>query len=604
MEECWWQQSADVVAQVIQSLGPRRCTSANWDYDTPKYSIEGQMAVVKLDDIRNANGLTQKLTSALMDIAVELHQRPDIKVLLVTAGGAYFCTGGAFASTDPTDWMYGPQMPPGLSKYEKEVEGGKPTALLFYLLNTLPQFKVASIRGESMGAGNSLVCSMDYVVAPNTKKTKCNFKEATRGLAACMSWQGVVSKIGIPRTRCVALCSDVADPATAKALGIVDEVAEGSTAEVAMKTSDENARAKAEQVAALPMEEITKMKTTGSGCKTKLFPVPAGAKDCVALQSPVPDYWAAVDEVIEACGATGRPAPARLSKQMWPHSCVKLSMKGQSVAVLKLTSPDTNNAIDKDMVAGLLDAAIELHKSKGKVRVVVIKAEGENFCAGLAASLAADDTKLQKLLFLMHMLPMYVVGVVQGKAAGLGVTLACLCDRVVMMSSATFSFAGLAPSQGGEYVVARIGTAKLKELASGSSAMTAETAKEMGLAWTLAKGAEDVEAEIAKVCEMATQCAPNAVAESKGFLQRLGGANIVYDSLVSFCEHIANRNQDPEFDDAIAAVMDPDHKPHYRKDNTFQVTTTKPAKALTGPPAQKALTGHPPAKALPTSVMI
>eukprot|EP00442_Polarella_glacialis_P043018 CAMPEP_0115144998 /NCGR_PEP_ID=MMETSP0227-20121206/61855_1 /TAXON_ID=89957 /ORGANISM="Polarella glacialis, Strain CCMP 1383" /LENGTH=49 /DNA_ID= /DNA_START= /DNA_END= /DNA_ORIENTATION= len=48
----------------------------------------------------------------------------------------------------------------------------------------MPQFKVASIRGQSMGAGNSIIASMDYVIAPE-QRTSLSFKEATRGLAAC-----------------------------------------------------------------------------------------------------------------------------------------------------------------------------------------------------------------------------------------------------------------------------------------------------------------------------------------------------------------------------------------------------------------------------------
>jgi len=53
------------------------------------------------------------------------------------------------------------------------------TATMFYLLANIPQYKIASIRGSNMGAGNSLIASMDYVCAPLTKKTKMDFKEAT-----------------------------------------------------------------------------------------------------------------------------------------------------------------------------------------------------------------------------------------------------------------------------------------------------------------------------------------------------------------------------------------------------------------------------------------
>jgi enoyl-CoA hydratase/carnithine racemase len=606
--DSWWQNTEEVVPKVIERTierGGRRArpTAATWEYDSPKYTIEGELAIVKLDDVRNANGLTQKTTAALTDIAIELHGRPDVKVVLFTAAGAYFCTGGAFAANDPTDKWYTPEIPQGLSLKDTGTEGSMPTAMLFYLMCTLPQYKVASIRGENMGAGNSLICSMDYVIAPDTKKTKCNFKEATRGLASCISWQGIVSKLGAGRARAVTLCSDTKDAFGCKALGVVDEVVQAPSAEVAMRTSDETARAKAEEVAKLPMEEIKKLKTTGSGTKGKLFKAPEGAKDCQSVQGPVPDYWKAVEEVIEACGATGRPAAARLSKQMWPHSSVELKLKGQHVAVIRLNSPETDNAIDKGIVAGLIDACIELHRSIGRVRLVVLQADGPNFCAGLDKSLAADDKQLHRMLFLLYMLPMYVMVEVQGKASGLGAVLALACDRIIMMSSATYDFKGLTPSLGGEYISNWVGPAKLKELAAGAP-LTAEAAKEMHLAYSVASSAKDVEEEMATVCELTTYTAPNAVAEEKGFVQQLAGANVNFDTLWSISAHVAYRNMDPEFDDAIGAVIDPDHKPHYRKDDTFTVTTQNLTKALTGPPVTKALPA--PARATPasTSVMI
>lgn len=65
---------------------------------------------------------------------------------------------------------------------------------------------MCAIRGVVLGAGISLVAAMDFVFAPDRpggieqsfKALRCrlSFKEASRGLGACCSWQSTVAKIG------------------------------------------------------------------------------------------------------------------------------------------------------------------------------------------------------------------------------------------------------------------------------------------------------------------------------------------------------------------------------------------------------------------------
>lgn len=65
-----------------------------------------------------------------------------------------------------------------------------------YLMSTLPQYKVAAIRGNVLGAGISLVAAMDYVVAPglqNFSLGNCWFEQDSRRLLrmfgmSCLGW--------------------------------------------------------------------------------------------------------------------------------------------------------------------------------------------------------------------------------------------------------------------------------------------------------------------------------------------------------------------------------------------------------------------------------
>jgi len=607
----WWQRSEDHIQDAIRALGPRRCTAATWQYDTVQYTIDGPVASVKLNDIRGANGLTQKTTSALTDLAVELHGRPDVKVIVFTAGGAYFCTGGAFGgNAGDDDYLYAPSVDPGLSDFEKGVAGNMPTALLFYLLNTLPQYKVAAIRGKSMGAGNSLIASMDYVVAPATKKTGLSFLESTRALSFCMSWQGILSKVGVPKARSLVLISDDVDAYQGKECGIVDEVVEGASAEATLRLADQKAMEKGAEVARLPDDEIRKLKTTGpGGTKTKLLAVPTGARGCQALQGHVPDYKAAVEEVISKCGRTGRPAPARLSKEMWGHQTVQLERCGQHMAVIRLTNAEAGNALSKATVEGLLDALIELHKSVGKVRLVCVRAEGSAFCSGLEQSLPAADEQLQQMLFLFWMLPMYVLGFVEGKVSGHGIALCSTFDAVAATMPVVFDFEGLTPDLGGEFVSARIGAASLKELVGNGAKKTAGEAKELGIVSKACSGRPQMTEHLEYVCDRLSQCAPNAVADSKAALQTVGSTTVDMSILKFMSTHIAKRNLDPEFNDAILAISLPTHKPAYnRHEHNAVLPQHKAADGGAAPPLLKDKeAARPRAKAkktLQASVMI
>mmetsp|Transcript_61245 Transcript_61245/g.189772 ORF Transcript_61245/g.189772 Transcript_61245/m.189772 type:complete len:278 (-) Transcript_61245:133-966(-) len=248
------------------------------------------------------------------------------------------------------------------------------------------------------------------------------------------------------------------------------------------------------------------------------------------------------------------------------------------MAVIKLRNAEAGNKLDRATVQGLLDAALELHKSVGKVRLVCMYAEGSSFCSGLGDDVPADDEELQQMLFLFWMLPMYVMGVVEGKVSGLGVALCSTLDAVIARTSAKFDFTGLTAKNGGEFVSARIGTPALEELVHSGAKKTAEEALGMNLVFKVMKSKQEVQDHVAYVCDRLSQCAPNAVAESKAVLQTVGSSTIDLAMLSFMSRHIAKRNADPEFADAILAITVPTHKPAFnRHEHSGVMTQSKTA---------------------------
>ncbi|CAE7240443.1 menB [Symbiodinium natans] len=530
------EQCPRISQMYVQHLG------STWIYSNVKYRINAGIAEVKLDDPITGNGLTNKTVSALMDICVELHGRPDVKVVAFTATGLHFCSGGAFGGdVSSDDAAYAPKIDPGSSDFDMALASNLLLGKLLYLLNTLPQYKVAAIRGSTMGAGISIVASMDFVVAPQNR-TMLKFKEATRGLGACCSWQGIIAKIGVAKLRLLCMLAEDVDVTQAKELGLVDEILDGP-----FSKADEYALTQAKAVARRSLDDRASLKTTGEHhCLVPLFPMPAGSP-------PQQGVDVHVQQALKR--HPGRASPARLSPEGWPHKAVKVLMTGQHVASLHLF-PDDVDAL----LAGLVDALAELHRSVGKVRLLQIEMPSGG-CLNARLPPALSD-RFREVLVLFHMLPMFVWGTVHGEASGLGLVLCSTFDAVVAVE-ASFDFSNLSLECPG---VADFLCPRLKEaMLPMGNPVSAERAKELGLVYEVVQNDQQAKDLLARTCSKLSECAPNAVAQSKMFIQKIGSTPMEPQVLEELACHIAHRIQDPEFQDSIRQIVDKGHLPAYNR---------------------------------------
>jgi enoyl-CoA hydratase len=119
------------------------------------------------------------------------------------------------------------------------------------------------------------------------------------------------------------------------------------------------------------------------------------------------------------------------------------------VAVVMLARAAKSNAMDGEVTDALLDVLQSLSES-GDVRAMVLTGEGGAFSAGgdvqtireMGADRAVRDAildKHQELFWAMNRLPFPSVAAVNGAAVGAGVTIALLCDLVVMARDAFLS---------------------------------------------------------------------------------------------------------------------------------------------------------------------
>lgn len=167
-------------------------------------------------------------------------------------------------------------------------------------------------------------------------------------------------------------------------------------------------------------------------------------------------------------------------------------------AVVKLTfnRPDRGNSIDIEMGRALVDAAIRCD-SDPSVRCVVLTGAGRLFCAGgdVGVFSAGEGTNalLSELASTLHLacakfarMGKPLVTLVNGPAAGAGLSLALAGDIVIAARSAHFTAAytaiGLTPDGGLSWLLPRlVGLRRAQDMILTNRRVTADEAEAIGL---------------------------------------------------------------------------------------------------------------------------
>lgn len=170
------------------------------------------------------------------------------------------------------------------------------------------------------------------------------------------------------------------------------------------------------------------------------------------------------------------------------------------VATLTLNRPDRLNALSGPMLDAMLEVLPRL-ADDGDVGVVVLTGSGRGFCAGGDVKAMAEgrefggttlEEKAQALRSRMevsrwlHEMPKPTIAMINGPAAGAGLSLALACDLRTCAASArlttAFAKVGFSGDYGGTYFLSKlIGTAKARELYFLADVISAEEAGRLGI---------------------------------------------------------------------------------------------------------------------------
>lgn len=236
--------------------------------------------------------------------------------------------------------------------------------------------------------------------------------------------------------------------------------------------------------------------------------------------------------------------------------------KTEALATLILARAEKMNALTDAMYAALADALNEAAADPA-IRVALIAAEGDDFCAGndismFAAAANGDPTasltNVGRFIDALSRFPKPVVAAVRGRAIGIGTTMLLHCDLVYLAEDAAlatpFVDLGLVPEAGSSRLLpARIGHVRAFAMLGLGEPIDGRQAVALGLA-NAALPADDV---LAAARGAATRLAakPLAALMTTKALMRDGeaiGAAVAADS-AAFVDRLAS----PEAAAAFAA---------------------------------------------------
>jgi 2-(1,2-epoxy-1,2-dihydrophenyl)acetyl-CoA isomerase len=183
------------------------------------------------------------------------------------------------------------------------------------------------------------------------------------------------------------------------------------------------------------------------------------------------------------------------------------------VAMLEMNRPEALNAMDSDMIKGLVCKLKEISESD-EIDIVVITGKGRAFSAGgdiktMLSNMNEHEffpvmDSISELIITLYSMPKLTISAVSGAAAGLGFSLALATDHIIAEKTSklamNFIGIGLIPDGGAHFFLEKkLGETKAKQVIWDGKMMNADKALELGLIEEVATGnlQETLDARIA-----------------------------------------------------------------------------------------------------------
>ena len=241
------------------------------------------------------------------------------------------------------------------------------------------------------------------------------------------------------------------------------------------------------------------------------------------------------------------------------------------VLELVISNPAQRNALLPEISAGLT-RALRLAGDDAAIGAIVLRGEGQHFCAGgnlkSLAEMRANKPRqaiieriaaVNELARALRAISKPVIAAVEGHAAGAGFSIALGCDLLVAAEDAVFTLSyvkvGVNPDGGGSWFLARALPPQLaSELALTAQPMAAARLAQFGVVNRVVAPGTAREAALAWAKEIANG-ATGAIGRTKRLLEEAGGQDLSRH-LERERESFADALYGPEGGEGIAAFLE------------------------------------------------
>lgn len=222
------------------------------------------------------------------------------------------------------------------------------------------------------------------------------------------------------------------------------------------------------------------------------------------------------------------------------------------IATITLNRPEKRNALNPEIVSELLIALGEI-KTSDEAKVLLIKANGDAFCAGADLGYLQqlqnntfeenleDSRHLKKLFETIYNFPKVVIAQVEGAALAGGCGLANVCDFCYATPESKFGFTevkiGFIPAIVSVFLLRKIGEAKAKELLLSGNIINANEAFNFGLINQIVDK-ENIEEFVKNKCnQLILQASSQSLSLTKHLI-----STVQHLSIEDALEYAANQN--------------------------------------------------------------
>lgn len=185
------------------------------NYSCLNFEVRDQVAHLTLNRPEAANALNFPLAQELEEVSLRCSEDPAVRAVLLSGAGKLFCAGGDLKS-------FAAQPPAELPAHLKRVTLYLHTAISRFARMRAPL--VIAVNGSAGGAGLSLICAGDIVIAAESARFTMSYTRI--GLTPDGSSTYYLPRIvGLRRAMDLAMTNRALTAREAEAIGIVTRVA-------------------------------------------------------------------------------------------------------------------------------------------------------------------------------------------------------------------------------------------------------------------------------------------------------------------------------------------------------------------------------------------